>query len=643
MEQYRGREDVIVLALPRGGVPVGYEVARALGLPLDIFVVRKLGVPGREELAMGAIASGGVVVLNQEVVRGLNISSDVLRQTAQQEYEELQRRQTEYRGDRPEIDVAGKTPILVDDGLATGSSMRAAIRSLRKLNPAKIVVAVPSAPSATCNALRAEVDDVICATTPHPFYAVGQSYQDFTQTTDEQVRDLLHAAWRANPDKAAAPAKAELDTVGSRIQAAKRGELPLPGIGDEHFVLLGEASHGSHEFYAERARITRWLIEQKGFDAVAVEADWPDAYRVNRYVTGAGRDRGPEEALRGFRRFPTWMWRNKVVVDFVEWLSKHNARSGGTKAGFYGLDLYSLFSSMHEVISYLERVDPAAAARARERYGCFDHFGEDAQAYAYQAAYGAGETCEREVIDQLVELHGGLLEQVKRDGMAGDDELFYARQNARTVKAAEEYYRTMIEGQVASWNLRDRHMADTLEELAAHLTRRKGEPARIVVWAHNSHLGDARSTEPGMRGELNLGQLVRERHPGDCFLLGFTTYRGTVTAASSWGAPPERKQVRPALAGSFEKLFHDLGEKAFLIELRNPSPAREVLRATRLERAIGVLYLPDTERRSHYFRARLADQFDAVVHLDETRAIEPLERSDEWDSGELPETYPHAV
>ncbi|HEX2179467.1 MAG TPA: erythromycin esterase family protein, partial [Actinomycetota bacterium] len=287
--------------------------------------------------------------------------------------------------------------------------------------------------------------------------------------------------------------------------------------------------------------------------------------------------------------------------------------------------------------------DPAAADRARERYGCFDHFGEDAQAYAYQAAYGAGDSCEREVVDQLVELHAGLLEQVKREGMAEEDELFYARQNARTVKSAEEYYRTMVEGRVESWNLRDRHMADTLDELTAHLSRRKGEPARIVVWAHNSHLGDARSTEPGMRGELNLGQLVRERHPGDCVLLGFTTHRGTVTAATTWGGPAERKQIRPALAGSFEKLFHDLGEGSFLLDLRSETPAREALRASRLERAIGVLYLPNTERQSHYFRARLADQFDAVIHIDETTAVEPLERTAGWDTGEVPDTYPHAV
>ncbi|HEX2179221.1 MAG TPA: phosphoribosyltransferase family protein, partial [Actinomycetota bacterium] len=291
MEQYRGREDVIVLALPRGGVPVGFEVARSLGVPLDIFVVRKLGVPGREELAMGAIASGGVVVLNQEVVRGLNISSEVLKEVARREFEELQRRESAYRGRRPAIDVAGRTPILVDDGLATGSSMRAAIRALRKLDPARIVVAVPSAPTATCEALRAEVDDVICATTPHPFYAVGQSYQDFTQTTDEQVRELLSAAWGSLPGRSAGPPPSERDAVRGHIKTAPRGsELPLPDIGDAQFVLLGEATHGTHEFYAERARITRWLIDEKGFDAVAVEADWPDAYRVNRFVSGSSTD-----------------------------------------------------------------------------------------------------------------------------------------------------------------------------------------------------------------------------------------------------------------------------------------------------------------------------------------------------------------
>ena len=288
-------------------------------------------------------------------------------------------------------------------------------------------------------------------------------------------------------------------------------------VGDAQLVLIGEASHGTSEFYAARAQMTRRLIEDRGFGAVAAEADWPDAYRVNRYVRGGGDDATAEEALRGFERFPTWMWRNAAVLDFVGWLREHNGRPGRderAKAGFYGLDLYSLYRSVHEVISYLDRVDPAAADRARKRYACFDQFSDDdAQVYGFAAAFGAGEECEREVVAQLVDLQRHAVEYARRDGLMADDELFYAEQNARTVRAAEEYYRAMFSGRASSWNLRDRHMADTLDALAGHLTRQRGAPAKIVVWAHNSHLGDARATETAARGELNVGQLVRERHP----------------------------------------------------------------------------------------------------------------------------------
>src|SRR5437660_2238893 len=418
-------------------------------------------------------------------------------------------------------EVAGKVVILVDDGLATGSSMRAAIQALRKLGPARIVAAVPAAPGSTCRELAAEVDEVVCATTPSPFFAVGQSYWDFSQTTDEEVVELLRAASASRPKQDRWEGPNEVAAIRSELAALGGMEEDydalLDLLGDAHFVLLGEASHGTHEFYAERTRITRRLIEEKGFDAVAVEADWPDAYRVNRYVRGQSSDADAEEALRGFERFPTWMWRNAVVLDFVGWLRERNDRTAGgeqAKASFYGLDLYSLFRSIQEVISYLEAVDPAAAARARERYACFDHFGEDPQAYGYEAAFGAGESCEGEVIEQLVDLQHHAVEYARRDGLLAEDDLFYAEQNARTVKAAEEYYRTMFGGRVSSWNLRDRHMTDTLDALSVHLSRQAGRQARIVVWAHNSHLGDARATEMASLGEYNVGQLVRERHAG---------------------------------------------------------------------------------------------------------------------------------
>jgi erythromycin esterase-like protein len=409
-------------------------------------------------------------------------------------------------------------------------------------------------------------------------------------------------------------------------------------------VLLGEASHGTHEFYRMRADITRRLIAELGYHAVAVEGDWPDAWRVDRFVRGVGRDEEAVDALGGFERFPTWMWRNAEVLDFVGWLRDHNERRGtGANVGFHGLDLYSLFSSIEEVIRYLARVDPAAAERARERYACFDHFGEDSAVYGYAAGIEPDASCEDVVVEQLVELQRRAAELLLPDGPRAEDELFCARQNARVALNAERYYRSMYRGHISSWNLRDQHMADTLDELLAHLDRQVGE-AKVVVWAHNSHLGDARATEMGSMGELNLGQLARQKYgPERCVLVGFSTYAGTVTAASDWGGPATRMKVRPGLAGSYEALFHATALPAFALRLDDRSQATALLREARLQRAIGVIYRPETERASHYFHARLSDQFDLLFHLDETRAVEPLERTATWVSPEPPETFPTGV
>ena len=417
-------------------------------------------------------------------------------------------------------------------------------------------------------------------------------------------------------------------------------------VGDAHVVLIGEASHGTREFYAARAAMTRRLIEEKGFCAVAVEADWPDAYRVNRFVRGHGHDAGAEQALRGFERFPMWMWRNSEVAGFVRWLRDHNDQVGTRdgQAGFYGLDLYSLYRSIDEVIGYLQNVDPAAAARARERYACFDHYsGEDGQEYGFAAAFGAGPDCEREVLEQLVDLQRHGMDYAHRDGFVAEDELFYAQQNARAVQDAEAYYRSMFDPGPSSWNLRDRHMIDTLQALREHLGRGRPQPRRIVVWAHNSHVGDARTTELSQRGEVNVGQLVRERYPGDCRLIGFTTYSGTVTAADDWGGQARRKRVLPGLPDSVEDLLHRSAEPQLMLTFDRAPHASQALASPRLERAIGVVYRPSTERHSHYFHARVSDQFDALIHIDDTRAVQPLDRAEHWAGTEPAETYPAGV
>jgi erythromycin esterase-like protein len=406
-------------------------------------------------------------------------------------------------------------------------------------------------------------------------------------------------------------------------------DLLLESVGDAGFVLLGDATHGSHELYLERAQITRRLIAECGFRAVVVEADWPDAQRVNAYVSGRESDPDATSALGDFARFPRWMWRNTVVRDFVEWLRAHNTgRSTDRQTGFYGLDLYSLTASMQAVVTYLDRTDPAAAERARARYACFDHVGTRGQLYADAVAEDPTGSCEEQVVAQLAELVTA--RWGRRDLDAGDqggvsavaDDAFDASQNARLVRDAERYSRALARGRAASWNLRDEHMADTIEALAAHLGGRR--PARIVVWAHNSHLGDARATEMAERGEHSVCALLRERHPHDVYAVGLTTAGGTVTAAADWGAPAQKMGLRPPLDGSIERLLHEAGIRAALVPL-GTRPADARLRGSWLERAVGAVYRPDAELFCHYMRVHPADQFDALVHVDETRALSPLD------------------
>jgi erythromycin esterase-like protein len=419
-------------------------------------------------------------------------------------------------------------------------------------------------------------------------------------------------------------------------------DLLLDRIGDARFVLLGEATHGTHQFYKIRAELTKRLIREKGFCAIACEADWPDSYRVNRYIRGVGDDDTATESLADFHRFPQWMWRNADILDLVGWLRAHNDRIGEAKhkVGFYGLDVYSLHGSMGAVLSYLQARDPDAARRARLRYGCFDVFGEEPQTYGQAISMGIASDCQEEVVQQLVELTRRRGDLMRHDGLVAAEEHFEAEQNARVVANAEQYYRQMYLGGVSTWNLRDTHMMDTLDSIATHMEQ-MGRNAKMIVWAHNSHVGDsAAMAHRAERDEITLGHLCRKRHPGDSVLVGFTTYTGTVTAASDWGAKAERKLVRPGMRGSYESLFHQTGIPSFLLMLDDLGEATAALHDARLERAIGVVYRPQTERWSHYFDVRLAQQLDAVIHVDQTRALEPLERTPLWEGGELPETYP---
>ena len=398
-------------------------------------------------------------------------------------------------------------------------------------------------------------------------------------------------------------------------------------------VLLGEATHGSSEFYRMRARITRELVERHGFDVVAVEADWPDAARVDRYLRHLPPSASP---WKPFSRFPTWMWRNEEVRTFAEWARRHNqgVADPERRVGFYGLDLYSLFTSADAVIRYLESVDVEAARSATQRYGLLTPWQSDPAAYGLAAVSGRYASCEDEVVRMLKEMLERRLEYSAKDG----ERFLDAVQNARVVANAERYYRVMYWGSVESWNLRDQHMFDTLSELLAF----RGPQSKAVVWAHNSHLGDASATEMGARGEHNLGQLCRRAWGNRAYLVGFGTDHGTVAAATDWGGPMEVKTVRPAHPQSYEALGHASGVPAFLLPLRQArrEAVREELAPARLERAIGVIYRPETELQSHYFHASLPRQFDEWIWFDETQAVRPLGGPPEPG---VPETYPFGV
>lgn len=845
----------VVYALPRGGVPVAVEIAKVLRAPLDLILVRKIGAPGAPEVALGAIVDGAdpQTVINEEVRRRSGADDVFLERARARELAELERRRARYLGDRPQVDPAEHTAIIVDDGLATGATMKAAILAMKRRGAARICVAVPVAPADTLKAIGELADIVVCLQSPSDFHGVGGYYDDFHQLTDEETIGLLRQGWvedmarpanssamterrqvsvpplglvgdlcvpaasrgivlfahgsgssrlsprnaavadtlnahgfatllldlltpaeaqdRRNvfdiplladrvieaalfisgePDVADLPlglfgastgaaaallAAAELrdrvtavvsrggrpDLAGSRlpevvaptllivggedrhvmelnrqalaalrcekllkivpraghvfeepgaleavtelatdwfqhylapaaptpltaagtmapgrltqsvpiVSALRAAAEPLPTLDDPAFatafdrfasarvVLLGEASHGTSEFYRARAAITRRLIEHHGFTIVAVEADWPDAAVIDRHVRKLpARPR----QVPAFTRFPTWMWRNRDVDDFVAFLRRHNETTPpDQQVSFHGLDLYGMTASIAAVLAYLDRVDPAAAAEARARYACLTPWSRELAAYGRASLSKGYALCELPVTRTLVDLLQKELRYASRDG----DEFFDATQNARLVASAERYYRVMYYGSHESWNLRDRHMFETLQRVIAWA----GPDAKAVVWAHNSHIGDARFTDMGAdRGELNIGQLCRQAYGSKAALIGFGTHSGTVAAASEWDAPMEIKAVNPSRRDSYEALFHEAGLERFLLDMRKglKPDLREALSQPRLERYIGVIYRPETERWSHYSSASLPDQYDAFVWFDRTHAVTPV-------------------
>ncbi len=860
----------VIYALPRGGVPVAVEVARRLNAPLDLVLVRKIGAPSNPEVALGAVVEGTPpqTVINEEIKRLSGADDTFLARAREEKLAELEHRRLRYMGDRPRIDPSGRTAIVVDDGLATGATMKAALIALKRQGAGMIVVALPVAPVDTLAEISELADTVVCLIPARHFRGVGAFFRDFHQLTDEETIGLLRQSWtrydatspvqpqafnqrevsipplglignlvvpknprgiilfahgsgssRHSPRNtfvaeklnasgfatllldlltpaeaedrrnvfdipllaervveaslwisseadiaelplglfgastgagAALQAAAELQSrvaavvsrggrpdlagphlprvvsptlliVGGddhqvidlnrqahaaltcekllrivpgashlfeepgtleaaidfarawfehylaqpeqsvlhkqpKVQPAKPKTVadvlhaaaePLPALDDPAFaeafdrfgssrvVLLGEASHGTSEFYRARAAITRRLIERHGFSIVAVEADWPDAATINRDIR-----QDPQHATGAppFARFPTWMWRNTDVDEFVRFLRQHNAaKSPVDRVGFYGLDLYNMNASIAAVLKYLDRVDPKAAEAARARYTCLSPWSREPAAYGRAALSEGYALCEQPVARILVDLLRKELDYISRDG----DHFFDAAQNARLVANAERYYRIMYYGSHMSWNLRDQHMFDTLKNILDHA----GPDKKAVVWAHNSHIGDARYTDMGQeRGELNIGQLCRQEYGNDASLIGFGTNSGTVAAASEWDAPMEVKTVRPSRPDSYEALCHQVGLERFLFDLRDKKrpELQRILAEPRLERYIGVIYRPETERWSHYSYATLGDQYDAFVWFDTTTAITPLPQTTPPTKGE-DETYPFGL
>lgn len=459
--------------------------------------------------------------------------------------------------------------------------------------------------------------------------------EDFTVEDMADIRVAPLAAQAARlagmqppkPVQAIAAACEQFDTVDSANL-----EPLLARIGDARVVLLGEATHGTSEFYRMRENISRELIDRKGFNFIAIEADWPDAARIDRYVRHAGHRSARWSA---FARFPAWMWRNQETRKFVDWL---RARNTGLpkheRVALHGLDLYSLYNSIHSVIAYLEQVDPATAEVARRRYACLTPWQSNPASYGYVALNDQYRSCEREVVSMLSDLLIAEQRYAAQDG----EHFLDAVQNARLVANAERYYRKMYYGSRASWNLRDSHMFETLQNLLNFY----GPRSKAIVWAHNSHIGDCRATEMSRRGEHNIGQLCREEFGAGAYLVGFGTHSGHVAAASDWDGPMEVKQIRPSMAGSYERLCHDAGCANFLLPLRNPKSEQliEDLSKPRLERAIGVIYRPETELQSHYFQAVLPRQFDEYIWVDQSSAVSPL--TTEVIEG-LPDTYPFGL
>lgn len=624
----------IVLALPRGGVPVAAEIARVLKAPLDVLIVRKIAAPARPELAIGALAEDGTLWWNEDLRSFINAYRDVLDGVRAEEAEKIEMQRNAFRHGREIGSLKGKTAILVDDGLATGATARAAIQATKNLGAERIVFAVPVAASDAAEEIRSGGAEVLALVETGHLYAVGIWYEDFDQVLDSEVLQLLH---EAQEDKKVRPLRGLSSGI---VRAIAENLRPLRNdqdldpllrhVHDRKVVMLGEATHGSSEFYGWRDRISRRLLLEQDFDFVAVEGDWPDTQRLNRYIH-SGSGGSARNAMQAFHRWPTWLWANEETAEFIEGLREIRAK------GFYGLDVYSLFESIDAVISFLGKTDPLLAKAVRERYSCFDPYRRDEISYA-RAVLSPQGGCTRDVTEVLQTLLKLRLETDEEEG------LFDAQQNARIVVNAENYYRAMLRGDDVSWNVRDSHMMDTLDLLLERFGEDWKE-GKGIVWAHNTHIGDYRATDMQAAGYVNLGGLARESYgEGEVGLVGFGTYEGDVVASHAWAGPEEILKIPPAREGSYDFFFHQAlelrGMRSGYI-LITPEMREGVLAQVHGQRAIGVVYDPAHEKRSNYVPTSLARRYDAFVFIDKTSALKSLRQIARY--GDIPESWPQGM
>lgn len=613
-------EDAIIFALPRGGVPVAAEISAALKLPLDVLIVRKIGAAFQAELAAGAICEDEQPIWNQSVLSQIGLNTDDLAPTLRVEKEKIKKQRALFRNNEKVSSVSHKTVIVVDDGLATGFTMLAAIKFLRKKGAAKIVVAVPVAAEKSARQLKSKVDEVVVLEKPVDLWSVSQWYDDFSQVEDEDVVAQLH---KNNLSKVADIAD---EITKSLFKFKKPNDLHslAESVKNKRVVMLGESTHGTAEFYEIRAELSKLLIENYGFNFIAVEGDWPDAYRLNQYIK-KGEGESAREVLKRIHRWPTWMWANEHIADLAEWMKHKNA-------GFFGLDVYSLFQSMDEVVRYLKENDPELAKEVQKRYSCFEPFESDEISYAKSLIkYPAG--CKAEVLSNLQEMLKLRIKKITED----DDELFSSQQNALIVSNAEAYYRAMIGTEDNSWNVRDTHMMETLNRLL----ERHGEGAKAIVWAHNTHIGDYRATDMADAGYVNLGGLARQSYGKEnVALVGFSTFHGTVMASHAWGGVEEIMTVPAAAESSYEFQFHkaaiQAGASQYFLLFTNGSHPQLLKKLG--HRAIGVVYDPSRELKSNYVPTELANRYDAFVYVDLTHPLQSLHTG--YLKGDVPETWP---